>query len=151
MCKATAKSFGSVDSFTTLMHRPNSRGVQGYSQRFGSVDSFTTLLHSPNSRGAQGCSQEVWISRLFHNLTAQPERQGRTRLQPRGLDCLAVWMISQRCTAACTCIYKCPLAHGLLKKMAAISQTTFSNAFSWKKSFVFWFDVQLTLSQDWFW
>ena len=43
-------------------------------------------------------------------------------------------------------------------KMAAISQTAFSNAFSWMKNFVFWFKfhwglflrVQLTISQHWF-
>ena len=43
-------------------------------------------------------------------------------------------------------------------KMAAISQTTFSNAFSWMKSFVFWFEfhwslflrVQLIISRHWF-
>ena len=42
--------------------------------------------------------------------------------------------------------------------MAAISQSIFSNAFSWMKSFVFWFNfhwslflrVQLTISQHWF-
>ena len=50
------------------------------------------------------------------------------------------------------------LTHLPLDKMAAISQTTFSNAFSWMKSFVFWFKfrrslflrVQLTISQHWF-
>ena len=46
-----------------------------------------------------------------------------------------------------------------LDKMAAISQTTFSSAFSWMKSFVFWLKfhlclllgIQLTISQHWFW
>ena len=41
--------------------------------------------------------------------------------------------------------------------MAAISQTIFSDAFSWMKSFIFWFNfhwslflsVQLTITQDW--
>ena len=50
------------------------------------------------------------------------------------------------------------LTHFPLHKMAAISQTTFSHAFSWIKSFVFWFKfhwslflrVQLTISQHWF-
>ena len=50
------------------------------------------------------------------------------------------------------------LNHLSLYKMATISQTTFSNAFSWMKSFVFWFEfhwslfpvIQLTISQDWF-
>ena len=50
------------------------------------------------------------------------------------------------------------LTHWYLDKLAAISQTTFSNAFSWMKSFVFLFEfhwslfqrVQLTISQDWF-
>ena len=45
-----------------------------------------------------------------------------------------------------------------LDKMAAISQTTFSDAVSWMKSFVFWFEfhwrlflrVQLTISEHWF-
>ena len=38
-----------------------------------------------------------------------------------------------------------------LDKIAAISQTTFSNAFSWMKSFVFWFlKVQITIFQHWF-
>ena len=32
------------------------------------------------------------------------------------------------------------LTHLPLNKMAAISQTTFSNAFSWMKSFIFWFE-----------
>ena len=50
------------------------------------------------------------------------------------------------------------LPHLYLDKIAACSQTTFSNAFSWMKSFVFWFEflwtwllcVQLILSQHWF-
>ena len=48
------------------------------------------------------------------------------------------------------------LAHLPLDKIAAISQTTFSNAFSWMKSFVFWFEFHwsliliLTISQYWF-
>ena len=50
------------------------------------------------------------------------------------------------------------LTHLPLDKMVAISQTTFSNAFSWMKSFVFWFEfhwslflrVQLTICQHWF-
>ena len=45
-----------------------------------------------------------------------------------------------------------------LDKMTAISQTILSDAFSWMKSFVFWFKfrwslflrVQLTISQQWF-
>ena len=45
-----------------------------------------------------------------------------------------------------------------LDKMTAISQTTFSNKFSWMKSFVFWLEfhltlslrVQLTISEHWF-
>ena len=45
-----------------------------------------------------------------------------------------------------------------LDKMATISQTAFSYAFSWMKSFVFWFEfhwslflrVQLTIFQLWF-
>ena len=45
-----------------------------------------------------------------------------------------------------------------LDKMAAISQTTHSNAFSWMKNFVFWCEfhwslflrVQLTINQHWF-
>ena len=45
-----------------------------------------------------------------------------------------------------------------LDKMAPISQTTFSSAFSWMKSFVFWFEFHwilfrsalLTISQHWF-
>ena len=49
------------------------------------------------------------------------------------------------------------LTHLPLRKMAAISLTTFSNAFSWMKSFVFRFRfhwslflrVQLTISQQW--
>ena len=43
------------------------------------------------------------------------------------------------------------------QKMAAISQTTFFNVFSWMKSFVFWYEFhwslflrfQLTMSQHW--
>ena len=50
------------------------------------------------------------------------------------------------------------LPHLPLDKMAAISQTTFSKAFSWMKSFVFWFEchwslflrVQLAINQHWF-
>ena len=50
------------------------------------------------------------------------------------------------------------LTHLPLNKMASISQTIFSNAFSWMKSFVFWFKfhwnlflrVQLTIIQHWF-
>ena len=50
------------------------------------------------------------------------------------------------------------LTHLPLNKMAAISQTTFSNAFSWIKSFVFWFKfhwslflmVELTIFRHWF-
>ena len=49
------------------------------------------------------------------------------------------------------------LTHIPLDKMPTISQTTFSNAFSWTKSFVFWFEfqwslflrVQSTMSQHW--
>ena len=45
-----------------------------------------------------------------------------------------------------------------LDKMAAISQTIFSDAFSWMEIFVFWFNfhwsfflwVQLTIHQHWF-
>ena len=51
------------------------------------------------------------------------------------------------------------LTHLPWDKMATISQTTFSNAFSWMKSFVFqvnfhwnlFLRVQLTISQHWFW
>ena len=48
-----------------------------------------------------------------------------------------------------------PLTHLPLDKMAAISQTIFSGAFSWMKSFVFWLKFhwnlfQLTISQHWF-
>ena len=51
-----------------------------------------------------------------------------------------------------------PLTHLPLDKMSAISQTIFSDAFSWIKSFVFWLKfhwslflrVQLTISQYWF-
>ena len=50
------------------------------------------------------------------------------------------------------------LTHLPLDKMAAISQTIFSKAFSWMKSFVFWFKfhwslflrVPLTIIQHWF-
>ena len=50
------------------------------------------------------------------------------------------------------------LTHLPLDKMATISQMTFSNAFSWMKSFIFWFEfhrslflgVQLTISEHWF-
>ena len=50
------------------------------------------------------------------------------------------------------------LPHLPLDKMAAILQTTFSNAFSWMKNFVFRFEfpwssslmVQLAMSQHWF-
>ena len=50
------------------------------------------------------------------------------------------------------------LTHLSLDKISAISQTTFSNAFSWTKSFVFWSEfhwslflrVQLTIFQHWF-
>ena len=50
------------------------------------------------------------------------------------------------------------LTHLPLDKMATISQMTDSNAFSWIKTFVFWFEfhwrlflrVQLTISQHWF-
>ena len=50
------------------------------------------------------------------------------------------------------------LTHLPLDKMVAISQTIFSDAFSWKKSFVFWWKfhwslflrVQLTITQHWF-
>ena len=50
------------------------------------------------------------------------------------------------------------LTHLPLDKMPAISQTTFSNAFSWMKNFVFWLKfhrslflrVQLTINQLWF-
>ena len=38
-----------------------------------------------------------------------------------------------------------PLTHLPLDKMAAISQTTFSNAFSWMKSFVFWLKFHWSL------
>ena len=49
------------------------------------------------------------------------------------------------------------LTHLPLDKMAAISQTMCSNAFSWMKSFVFWFkyhwswflSVQLAISKHW--
>ena len=52
----------------------------------------------------------------------------------------------------------CLLTHLPLDKMAAISQTTFSNTFSWMKSLVFRFKfhwslfprVLLTISQHWF-
>ena len=53
-----------------------------------------------------------------------------------------------------------PLTHTPtpLDSMAAISQTIFSNAFTWMKSFVFWskfhcsvfFNVQLAITQHWF-
>ena len=50
------------------------------------------------------------------------------------------------------------LTHLSLNKMAAISQTIYWNAFSWMKSFVFWFKfhwnlflrAQLTIIQHWF-
>ena len=50
------------------------------------------------------------------------------------------------------------LTHLPLGKMAAISQTTFSDAFSWMKSFLFWLKfhwslfprVQLKITQHWF-
>ena len=50
------------------------------------------------------------------------------------------------------------LSHIRLDKMAAISQMTFSNAFSWTKIFVFWSKFhwslflrgQLTINQHWF-
>ena len=50
------------------------------------------------------------------------------------------------------------LTHLSLDKMAAISQTIRSNAFSWMKTFVFWFEfhwslfprVRFTISQIWF-
>ena len=49
--------------------------------------------------------------------------------------------------------------HWGLNKMVAISQTTFSNAFSWQKIIVFWLnfhwnsfpEVQLTINQHWYW
>ena len=60
--------------------------------------------------------------------------------------------------SAATIIYKSPLTYLPLDKMAAISQTIFSNAFSWMKNFVFWLQfhwrlfrrVQLTILQHWF-
>ena len=60
--------------------------------------------------------------------------------------------------SAATIIYKSPLTHLPLDKMAAISQTIFSNAFSWIKNLVFWLKfhwrlfpgVQLTILQHWF-
>ena len=50
------------------------------------------------------------------------------------------------------------LTHLPLDKMAAISQTVFSYAFLWMKSFVFWLEfhwclfprIQLTINQHWF-
>ena len=61
-----------------------------------------------------------------------------------------------------TMMYVCQTEFDLtnlpMDKMAAISQTIFSDAFSWMKSFVFWLkfhwslfpSVQLTLTQHWF-
>ena len=54
-------------------------------------------------------------------------------------------------------LIKC-LTHLLQDKMAAISQTIFSDAFSWMKSLVFFFKfhwslflrAQLTITQHWF-
>ena len=56
-------------------------------------------------------------------------------------------------------LHNCPLlSHLLLDKMASVSQTIFSDAFSWMKIFVFWLkyhwsvflSVQLTITQHWF-
>ena len=45
-------------------------------------------------------------------------------------------------TCAC-CLYfrQMPLTHIPLVKMAAVSQTVFSDSFSWMRSFVFWLKV----------
>ena len=52
----------------------------------------------------------------------------------------------------------CPVNSSPLNKMVAISQTIFSDAFSWMKIFIFWVQfhlilflwVQLTITQHWF-
>ena len=54
---------------------------------------------------------------------------------------------------------QCSLTHRGRDKMAAIFQTTFSNTFSWIKTYEFWLKfqwslfqrVQLTIFQHWFW
>ena len=70
-------------------------------------------------------------------------------------DCDCVW--AKKETNRTAAWFHCRLAHLLLGKMVAISQT-FSNSFSWMKIFAFWFDfhwrlflrVQLTIKQYWF-
>ena len=48
--------------------------------------------------------------------------------------------------SAATIIYKSPLTHLRLDKMATISQTIFPKAFSWMKNFVFWLKFHWRLS-----
>ena len=56
------------------------------------------------------------------------------------------------------CVFDRILTHLPLDKMAAILQKTFSDAFSWRKSFLFWLKfhwtlflwVHLTITQHWF-
>ena len=69
---------------------------------------------------------------------------------------LLFYVVSVCCTSSGKCIP--PIMHSVDGKMAAISQTTFSNSFWWMISFVFSFEfhwsvlfiVQLTISQHWF-
>ena len=72
-----------------------------------------------------------------------------------GLHKLMVRLLSKSHQNICYCY----LTHWGRDKMAAIYQTTFSNAFSWTKMYEFWLKfhwglfvrVQLTIYQHWFW
>ena len=62
------------------------------------------------------------------------------------------------CESMCPVRMRCDINSSPLDKMAVISQTIFSDAFLWVKSFAFWskfhwslfLRVQLTISQHWF-
>ena len=72
-----------------------------------------------------------------------PEKKG-IRILPKSvrwqLDWLAMIASQPWGNAVWTSLSQWPL-----DKVAAISQTTFSNAFSWMKNFVFWFEFEWSL------
>ena len=75
-----------------------------------------------------------------------------------GVSYIREWTVPFKCWSHAIAPWLSLLTQLLQDKMAAISQTIFSDAFSWMKSFVFslkfhwglFLNVQLTITQDWF-
>ena len=108
----------------------------------------TKIVNPPNQSPKSNFMVLVSIGDLLHGITENGvnfnfelfDHEGQGQLSPQNN-----WDLNQVVLHIWSKFGDPSLTHLPLDKMAAISQTTFWNAFLWMKSFVFWFEFHWNL------